>query len=100
MRDRPGFAGGAVSGPSTLLGRLFVPLFVAHDDDVTHEFAASKNPGFTIFRDVHRLIRAHQKRESLFEREASNDPRNFVRFCAEEWPTNALTVHALSEYQD
>ncbi len=73
---------------------------MSHHDDVAHDFASSQNPSFARLGDLHGLIRAHEMRESFLEREASNDPRNFVRFCAEEWPTNALTVHALSEYQD
>ena len=75
-------------------------LFVGDHDDVADEFPASIDPGFTVFSDLHGFVCAHEKRESFLEREASNHPRNFIRFCAEEWPTNALTVHALSEYQD
>jgi hypothetical protein len=89
MRERPGIAGGPVFG-----------LFVGDDDDVTDDLTAAIDPGFAVVGDVHGLVRAHEKRESLLEREASNDPRNFICFCAEKGSTNSLTVHALSENQD
>ena len=73
---------------------------MGNHDDVTDEFSSSKNARFAFLGDLNRLIGVQQKRESFLEREASNDPRNFVRFCAEKWPTHSLAVHALSENQD
>ena len=100
MRERPGIAGGAVWGLPYLRGRLGHPLFVCDYDDIADQLSASINPGFTVVRDVHGLVRAHEMRKSFFDREASDHPRDLVRFRAEEWPANALTVHALSENQD
>jgi len=100
MRGRPGIAGGAVSGLPRPRGHVWHPLFVGDYDDVADKLSASIDPGFTVVRDVHGLVRTHEMRESFFEREASDDPRDLIRFRAEKWPANSLTVHALSENQD